>query len=164
MQLCIMRHGDAMAGSPDSQRPLSESGIRECRLAGEQLLQWLATHSDSDFRIPIVIYASPYLRAQQSAYHLSDVLEQSGWNVEHQTCDECVPDANPNILVEQWCGEVWQGLRILVSHMPLVSYLCALWVEGNTRSAVAMQTSEWTLLDADVWASGCATVRHHYHG
>ncbi|MGJ8524706.1 hypothetical protein LMG33818_000414 [Halomonadaceae bacterium LMG 33818] len=164
MQLCIMRHGDAMAGTPDSQRGLSELGTRECRLAGGQVLQWLNGHYYSEPRTPIVIYSSPYRRAQQSAGLLSDVLEQSGWVIEHRTCAECAPDANPNLLVEQWCGEEWQGLRILVSHMPLVSNICALWVEGNTRSATAMQTSEWKLLEADVWASGCAMVLHHYYG
>jgi len=164
MQLCIMRHGDALAGTPDSQRVLSESGLRECRLAGEQLLQWITGHYHSEPRVPIIICASPYQRAQQSAFLLGDVLAQAGWSVEHRTCAGCVPNANPNLLVEQWCREEWQGLRILVSHMPLVSYLCALWVEGNTHSPIPLQTSEWKVLDADVWASGCATVLHHYYG
>jgi len=81
MQLFILRHGEAQSVAPsDAQRQLTARG----RLQVEQILQAsLSAMGDVD-----CIYASPYIRAQQTAEIASRVLR-----LPIVTCEQLVPDS-----------------------------------------------------------------------
>ncbi|WP_371377038.1 phosphohistidine phosphatase SixA [Thalassotalea aquiviva] len=118
MNIFIMRHGDASeVATNDSLRPLTQSGIEEVKICAH----WLESQPA---KIDLIL-VSPYVRAQQSA----DELEQAlSYPVERDTLDILIPagkatqvhDFIDGLLSEQPTINV-----LLVSHMPLVSYLTA---------------------------------------
>jgi len=59
--LWLLRHAEAVDGTPDDERPLTERGIRQAQAAGLALAR-LRTHID-------VCLSSPKLRAVQTAQH-----------------------------------------------------------------------------------------------
>lgn len=117
-----MRHGEAEPLlSQDAQRALTLQGQQEVK----QMANWLATaYAPFDY-----IWVSPYLRTQQTA---ALVLEAQGRPCQLVTRPELVPEgavaavqnAIDLLLAEQPFARV-----LLVSHMPLVSFL----VEGFTE-------------------------------
>jgi phosphohistidine phosphatase len=64
--LWLLRHGEAAEGSPDAERPLTEEGERQSRLAGEALKQ-LGVKLDA-------CLTSPKLRAAETARLACEVL------------------------------------------------------------------------------------------
>lgn len=117
MKLYIMRHGEAnrLQGSrSDRERRLTSAGEHEIELATQRLIQ---TQPEVD-----CVYISPYIRAQQSAKVLLSQLKAG----QKQRCDDITPDGNPAAVVSWLAAEVEQHQYdsvLLVSHMPLVSYL-----------------------------------------
>jgi len=118
MQLFIMRHGDAIMSAPsDAQRPLSEQGKVEANLMGK----WL--HGlDVDIEQVLV---SPYLRAQQTSTCL---LSQLDCQPNVKTLDMITPSGSATEVHDYLDGlcstNQYQNL-LIVTHMPLVSYLVA---------------------------------------
>lgn len=125
VNLVIMRHGEAVAqSSTDSERQLTSRGEAEA----SQMGQWL----DSSYRQFDLILCSPYLRARQTAQQVQQQLR-------NQPPVEVLSDLVP----EGDCRQVQlyldarlstQPMRVLlVSHMPLVSFLVETFTKsGNT--------------------------------
>lgn len=123
VNLVIMRHGEAVAqSSQDSQRQLNARGDAEV----SQMALWLAkVYAHFDY-----ILASPYLRTQQTA---ALMLAQQGGATQLQTLPELVPDGDCHqvqLYVDALLAEAPAAKILIVSHMPLVSFL----VETFTRS------------------------------
>lgn len=118
MQLFIMRHGDAIMSAPsDAQRPLSEQGKVEANLMGK----WL---HGLDVNIEQVL-VSPYLRAQQTSKHL---LSQLDCQPNVQTLDTITPSGSATSVhdyIDGLCSTNKYQNLLMVTHMPLVSYLIA---------------------------------------
>ncbi|ASP49840.1 phosphohistidine phosphatase SixA [Cognaticolwellia beringensis] len=118
MQIFVMRHGQAeMVAPTDALRPLTENGVEEAKVIG----QWLR-EKNQPFDC---IFVSPYTRAQQTA----DALISQLSNVANrQTLKIITPEDNAKDVhdyLDAVCGaEQYQNI-LLVSHMPLVSYLVA---------------------------------------
>jgi len=122
VNLVIMRHGEAEPQlSSDSERQLTQAGIREV----QQMAEWLQHH----YSAFDCIYASPYRRTQQTA----QLVQQSGFcRNEVQTCVDLIPEGNPQLVLDYFDVLFQQNPEqriVLVSHMPLVSFL----VEAFTR-------------------------------
>ncbi|MCM5703560.1 phosphohistidine phosphatase SixA [Larsenimonas salina] len=154
MKLFIMRHGEAASGTPDASRPLEPLGEQEVR----QSAQWLKeTLTDSE-RESLTIVGSPYKRARQTA----DLVAQALGAASSLSLPLITPDAPPESVIE-WLhenasdGSPW----LLVSHMPLVADLVGRLVDGGTHARMPMGTADIAVLDADVWAAGCATLITH---
>jgi phosphohistidine phosphatase len=64
--LWLLRHGDAVEGSPDAERPLTEDGERQSRLAGEALKK-LGVEVDA-------CLTSPKVRAAETARLACEIL------------------------------------------------------------------------------------------
>ncbi len=118
MNVLIMRHGDAqLQASVDAERPLSELGFLEAKV----MAKWLTIEN---IKLD-AIFVSPYIRAQQTAKTLVAAL-----NIEKelQTLDNLVPEGSASFVHDYIDGvispEQYENV-LLVSHMPLVSYLCA---------------------------------------
>lgn len=118
-----MRHGEAEPlQSHDLQRALTVQGQQEVK----QMARWLATaYASFDY-----VWVSPYLRTQQTA---ALVLEAQRGACQLQLKPELVPDGSVLAVqnaVDLLLAEHPFARILLVSHMPLVSFL----VEGFTEA------------------------------
>src|SRR5471030_3475779 len=104
MKLWVLRHGEAepYGSRPDSERALTAHGREEAlRSAAELIGQPLQA-----------IYASPYLRAQQTAQLVREAL---GFEAEVITVPWLTPEGNPrDVSLRLDTGEN----LLLVSHQP----------------------------------------------
>ncbi|NQY33569.1 MAG: phosphohistidine phosphatase SixA [Alteromonadaceae bacterium] len=121
MQLFIMRHGHASPyGLSDDERELTEQGKLEV-LSMAKYLQGKNVCFDQ-------VLVSPFKRAQQTAKILANTSERS---FPIKTVDFITPSGSPSNVHDYIDGLTLgtQGEKInqllIVSHMPLVSYLVA---------------------------------------
>ncbi len=142
MQLYIMRHGEAQhviksTGMNDSQRPLTKQGVFEAEIMG----RWLASITGT----LNTIFVSPYLRAQQTCTTLVETREKHLHSksaekslIKPITLDCITPSSDAKQVHDYLDGfllaqdkksqletEIQQQAVLIVSHMPLVSYLVA---------------------------------------
>lgn len=118
MQIFVMRHGQAEAIAPsDSLRTLTEGGVKEAEITG----QWLLENSQTFD----CVFVSPYVRAQQTADAVIGQLSRVG---KRQILSFITPEDSPKAVHDYLdavsSDEQYQSI-LLVSHMPLVSYLVA---------------------------------------
>ncbi|RUR32342.1 phosphohistidine phosphatase SixA [Vreelandella andesensis] len=146
----IMRHGEAASGFPDQARRLTPRG----ELETEKMARWLAQRVErGELALP-ALYASPYVRAQQTAQRICDAL-----GVSLNTLSFITPE-DPPVEVSEWLLNRSEVTPImLVSHMPLVGELAGLLVEGAPSQGIGFPTAAIAELEADVWASGCAQLK-----
>lgn len=116
MQIFVMRHGQAeMLAVKDAQRPLTQSGIKEAQVMG----QWLLKNSPAFD----CVFVSPYVRAQQTA---DAVINELSGVAKRQTLAIITPEDNAKDVhgyLDTVCSQEQYKSILLVSHMPLVSYL-----------------------------------------
>ena len=146
----IMRHGEAAPGFPDHARPLTPRGEREA----ETMARWLASRVEQGELTLPMLYASPYVRAQQTAQRISDAL-----GVPLNTLSFITPEDPPSDVSEWLLTHRDDAPIMLVSHMPLVGDLAGLLVEGVPSQGVGFPTAAIAELEADVWAAGCAQLK-----
>ncbi|WP_251976631.1 phosphohistidine phosphatase SixA [Salinicola avicenniae] len=145
--LAIVRHGEAAAGAPDAERRLTRRGEVEAASAG----QWLARRPEL---ATARLWASPFTRARQTAEAIACATRLT-----QETADGITPDDDLEALVERLTAHETTRPLILVSHMPLVGGLAGRLVDGSPGAGLAFPTAGIALLEADVWAAGCATLR-----
>lgn len=149
MQLYILRHGEAQNVAPsDAQRPLTARGRQDVE---QTLLASLEVMAGVD-----CIYASPYLRAQQTAEIASRLF-----NLPVTTCDQLVPDTSHsemvNLIESLQDGSLTGSASVtplLVSHQPLVGGFVD-WLCGLEYGRHVMGTSALASLEFDTVARDC---------
>ena len=116
MKLWVLRHGEAepYGTRPDSERALTDHGRKEVLSSAARLMGQPLT----------AIYASPYLRAQQTAQLVREAL---GFEPEIRTVEWLTPDTDPDKVAEQL---VSVSNVLLVSHNPLVGHLLSYLQHG----------------------------------
>jgi len=117
MKLWVLRHGEAEPhGSRphDSERELTANGREEVLRAAANLVGQPLT----------AIYASPYMRAQQTAQLVREAL---GFEPEIRIVEWLTPDTDPDKVAEQL---VSVSEALLVSHNPLVGNLLSYLQHG----------------------------------
>jgi phosphohistidine phosphatase len=136
IEICFFRHGIAVdredpGVTSDAERPLTEEGNRKTRSAAEGLRRM-----DMGFDR---IFTSPWLRAQQTAAILSEVLRLPA------------PTELPELAGDRAAPELIEALtrdhgkrNVLVGHEPLLS-----------ATVVHLLGGDWTL---DLKKSGACTV------
>lgn len=158
-RLLIMRHGEAGLGSVDQARELTWRGGEEVREMGA----WLATQLSASavgVSMPPRLVASPYRRAQQSAALVAESLVSAGCNVAVETLNLITPDGCPHEVMDWLLDQPSGQPLIMVSHMPLVGMLSGCLVDGRADAGLGFVTGAVADLEADVWASRTARLRH----
>jgi phosphohistidine phosphatase len=140
----IMRHGEAESvAETDMQRELTEEGRNDIAQMAMSYKEDLS-HVDS-------IWASPYIRAQQTAHIMSEHL-----SVPVITQAFLPPNANPAEVLDNL--ELHRKQTVLiVSHQPLVGTLVdglAALEPGQYR----MGTGSLAYLSTEVYANGCCEL------
>ena len=149
MTLWLLRHGEAEARArSDAERPLTERGRKEVRRNAERLrgrpLQF--------------ILASPYLRAQQTAEIVREVL---GLALPLTTVDWATPDDSPREAANRL--DSYPGHCLLVSHNPLLGQLAGFLQHGHLQEPLLLHTASLVELDGAVAIPGLMQLAGLYH-
>ena len=126
MQIFIMRHGQASpTGASDAQRELTEQG----KLEAAVMAKWLANEKPEFCQVLV----SPFKRAQQTANIVMASISSSS---ALSTLDFITPVGSARTVhdyIDGVCVAERCDALLIVSHMPLVSYLVAeLTIEKNS--------------------------------
>ena len=149
MKLWVLRHGEAepYGARPDPERALTAHGREEARRMSAALIgQPLSA-----------IYASPYLRAQQTAQLVREAL---GFAPELITVDWLTPETRPQKVLEQL---VDQGDVLLVSHNPLVGSLLGFLQHGHLQQPEQVKTAGLAELEGDLPLAGAMQLKGIQH-
>lgn len=154
MQLFILRHGQAeMQRTTDEARQLTAKGRNDVALS--------IAHSLKDLMGVNQLWASPLVRAQQTATIARDLLADAGVQLSIHTTDLLTPEANCSALFEALQNSRANSI-LLASHMPLVGNL--LDVLCGTKSGFhSMNTSSLACVDCEIAAPGLGTLRWLRH-
>lgn len=149
MTLWLLRHGEAEARArSDAERPLTERGRKEVRRNAERLrgrpLQY--------------ILASPYLRAQQTAEIVREVL---GLALPLTTVDWATPDDSPREAANRL--DSYPGQCLLVSHNPLLGQLAGFLQHGHLQEPLLLHTASLVELDGAAAIPGLMQLAGLYH-
>lgn len=145
MKVFIMRHGEAGSFAlSDAQRTLTERGEIQSR----EIAEAVVAQGISEFDLVLV---SPYIRAKQTWDVISDRFAAK----RIEECEDITPYGQSEAVYEYLCALAEaHGLEsiLLVSHLPLVGYLTAEFV--NDMTAPMFPTSgfaavEFNLEDRD---------------
>ncbi|MGF6557946.1 phosphohistidine phosphatase [Pseudomonas sp. S30_BP2TU TE3576] len=136
MKLWVLRHGEAVphgARPHDSERELTDHGREEVLRSAALLMGQPLT----------AIYASPYLRAQQTAQLVREAL---GFEPEIRTVEWLTPETDPDKVAEQL---VSVSNVLLVSHNPLVGHLLSYLQHGAGHPPEKVSTAGLAELKGD---------------
>lgn len=150
MKLWVLRHGEAVPhGSRphDSERELTDHGRKEVLRSAEQLMGKPLT----------AIYASPYLRAQETAHLVREVL---GFEPEIRTVEWLTPDTEPDKVAEQM---VAVSDVLLVSHNPLVGNLLSYLQHGAGHPPERVSTAGLAELESNELVVGSMRLNSIKH-
>ena len=149
MKLWVLRHGEAepFGSRPDPERALTAHGREEAlRSAAELIGQPISA-----------IYASPYLRAQQTAELVREAL---GFQPDIRTVEWLTPDNRPQAVAEQL---VSVDYALLVSHNPLVGNLLGYLQHGHVQQPEAVKTAGLAELEGDLPLAGAMKLNGIKH-
>ena len=143
MKLWVLRHGEAEGHArTDAERNLTEQGRGEVLSSAAHLIGQ-----------PIsAIFASPYVRAQQTAQLVRDAL---GFEPEIRTVPWLTPDGNPLQVLQKLDTD---DNVLLVSHQPLVGSLISFLQHGHQRQPQPMYTASLAELDGDFPLAGLMSL------
>jgi phosphohistidine phosphatase len=154
MQVFVLRHGHAESQiTTDEARNLSDKGRDQVAAAAHYSLSELIHIQE--------IWASPLVRAQQTAQILRDVLFVQGVHVPLKTIDIITPESDPAGLFDLLQTANLHSV-LLVSHQPFVSDFIDLLC-GSARGFHPMNTSSLALIGCDVAAVACGELRWLRH-
>ncbi|MBQ4831833.1 phosphohistidine phosphatase SixA [Pseudoalteromonas sp. MMG010] len=153
--ILIMRHGEATPmQANDAARELTENGVFEAEKMGRWMKETFA---------PTAMLVSPYIRAQQTSIA---VCKNNKFKF-NETTRDIVPDGNPQVAIDYLASLINEYPQydtwLLVTHMPLVSYLVDQLSPGNmpifcTASVAVVQYNEHTQLSDYISINAPANV------
>lgn len=126
MYLILWRHADAMEGMPDTERRLSEKGLKQATRAAAWLNPLLPENT--------TILVSPALRTRQTANTLGRHYDIHDSLAIHSTAE--------NMLSAALMPSNSQTV-LLVSHQPLLGYLASFLLCG--------QKQPWHIAKSQIW-------------
>lgn len=154
MQVFVLRHGQAEAQlTTDEARNLTAKGRADVAASVNSSL--------SDLKRIQEIWASPLVRAQQTAYIARDILAAQGIQVQIKTTDLITPESDPTGLFDALQATTINSV-LLVSHQPFVGDFIDLFC-GSPRGAHPMNTSSLALIECDIAARACGELRWLRH-
>ncbi|WLH34214.1 phosphohistidine phosphatase SixA [Pseudomonas sp. FP2196] len=149
MKLWVLRHGEAVpyGSCPDSERELTEHGRKEALSSAAHLIGQPLT----------AIYASPYLRAQQTAQIVREAL---GFEPEIRTVEWLTPEVDSDKVTDQL---VSVSNVLLVSHNPLVGNLLSYLQHGAGYPPEKVSTAGLAELESPELLIGSMTLNSLKH-
>lgn len=145
MKLWLLRHGEAEAHArSDALRELTHHGRKEVKRSAQRLLG----------RPLVLIVASPYVRAQQTALLVREVLDI---HPEIRTVPWLTPDSDIQQAL-QALGELPDGEVLLVTHQPLVGELAGFLVHGHRQQPLPMKTASLAELEGEMAIPGAMAL------
>lgn len=149
MNVWVLRHGEAEphGSRPDPERALTAHGREEVLRSAAELIGRPLT----------AIYASPYVRAQQTAQLVREVL---GFEPELLTVDWLTPQTRPQTVLEHLRD---RDNVLLVSHNPLVGSLLGLAQHGHLQQPEQVHTAGLAELEGDLPLAGAMTLKGIKH-
>jgi len=149
MKLWVLRHGEAVpfGSCPDSERELTDHGRKEVWNSAAHLIGQPLT----------AIYASPYLRAQQTAQIVREAL---GFEPEIRTVEWLTPETDPDKVTDQL---VSVSNVLLVSHNPLVGNLLSYLQHGAGYPPEKVSTAGLAELESPELLIGSMTLNSLKH-
>ncbi|MDE1166297.1 MAG: phosphohistidine phosphatase SixA [Pseudomonas sp.] len=150
MKLWVLRHGEAQGhAARDDLRELTAHGREQVLRSAAQLLGQ-----------PLdAILVSPYVRAQQTAALVHDVL---GFEQPLVTVPWLTPESDPQVVIDH-LGDHAQGNVLLVSHQPLVGALIGLLQHGHYHDPQGMSTASLAELEGDYPLAGLMSLASVHH-
>ena len=150
MNLWVLRHGQAQdRARSDAERELTAHGRAQVLRSAEHLIGQ-----------PLeAIFASPYIRAQQTAELVREALSFAPQII---TVPWLTPESDPLHAVRQLPDN---GNVLLVSHQPFVGEFISVLQHGNIRQPQPMSTASLAQLQGEWPLAGAMTlqsVRHPY--
>lgn len=151
--LFLMRHGDAPQARTDRERMLSELGQQQCREMSNHL---------EGLSLSRVI-TSDYQRAIDSANLVTESFQGS---LEYLQNELLRPMANAKKALNFICDELEsldpQGSLLVVCHMPLISELASLAIDGNLKNHYSFSCASLMKLNTDFASLGCFNFLDHF--
>ena len=134
MDIYLLRHGDAVdrltgGYAHDEERPLTEKGRQEARIAAESLRGLGVTITE--------IFASPLVRATQTASTATEILRPTR-GLTH--CDALAPGSTPEEIIAALAGVGTNDSVLLVGHMPDLGELAGWLIWGDPLVALPFRT------------------------
>ena len=154
MKIFVLRHGQAEGQqSTDEARNLTVKGRDDVATSVQNSLSELIQVQE--------IWASPLVRAQQTAEIARDILLAQGVHVSIKTTDLITPESNPADLLDLLQATNISSL-LLASHMPFVGDFLDVFC-GSVRGYHSMNTSSMALVECDIPAQGCGNLQWLRH-
>jgi len=148
----ISRHGEA--------EPKADRDFDRCltSLGKANILQlWEQMKSDGE-QLPTAILASPYVRAQETAALIAEVVAVP----KIQTSELLVPDASvSNLLEELSLHHNPSESLLLVTHMPFVGQLYSQWCHGIGAPAASFATGQVVAIKGEPSLGGAKLLRKY---
>lgn len=147
MQLCLVRHGDAVPAEEgsyanDGLRPLTPEGREKMRRGAAGLARVFT---------PEGIVSSPLVRARQTA----EIL-QSAWRKTPQRFSEHLATGDHEALLAEVAAFGWKS-TIVVGHEPHMSHLLSLLLSGSqTRAGSDFKRGAAAILELDTYTAATA--------
>ena len=150
VKLWLLRHGEAEpTARTDAERNLTAYGRQQVREAAGQL----------QGRPLQAVLVSPYVRAQQTADLLCEVLAFAGFR---QTVPWLTPESDLRQTLRELHGYAFDEL-LLVTHQPLVGALAGVLMHGHRQQPLSMNTASLALLEGDELVAGLMELSVHKH-
>lgn len=146
MQVVLFRHGIAedreafaRTGRPDSERPLTDKGMRRTRQAADGLVSILPGAR--------VVAASPYERARQTADIVAGACADAGRPPERATLDAMQPGGDPLEICRWLADRPATDVAVLVGHEPDLSALMAWLTSGRANGSARFKKAAACLVE-----------------
>ncbi len=154
MRIFVLRHGQAEAQiTTDEARNLTDKGRREVAA--------IVNYSFPDLETIQEIWASPLIRAQQTAQIVRDIFATKDIHLPVKTTPLITPESNPAGLFDTLQQSKAEAV-LLASHQPFVGDFIDLLC-GSARGTHPMNTSSMALIECDIAATACGELRWLRH-
>ena len=142
MKIFVMRHGEAeFHADSDKSRQLTVRGRLQVEAKAKSIRRLLS-------EVDIILHSS-YTRAKQTAEIMADTLElKDVEELKHWT-----PESDPRNAISSLEGFV-DRTPLIVTHMPLISYVEALLCDGNMANPAGFNCAEVVQIEAEWPAIG----------
>jgi phosphohistidine phosphatase len=141
MQLLLVRHAPAedretfaATGQPDSNRPLTDKGIRRMKKAARGLRSLVPLIS--------LLVSSPFRRAVETAQIIADV-----YGIRSRKRDELAPAVAPQHLIDWLAAQPEDGIACVVGHEPDLSELLAILLADKSERPAKLKKGSAVLLE-----------------